>query len=99
MVGDEFVVVVDEWGVGSQPNLYNKAMLPTTPFIYYDNKLVTSKDWPTEKLKVAGETVDPNTVGKVYEYCKMPLLSTQFRENAVLQAGVPVTIWGSAVHD
>lgn len=29
----------------------------------------------------------------------VPLLSTQFRENAVLQADVPVTIWGSTVHD
>ncbi|NNJ87460.1 MAG: hypothetical protein HKP20_09855 [Akkermansiaceae bacterium] len=85
-------------GVGNQPNLYNKALLPTTPFIYFDNKLVTSKDWPTEKLKIAGEKIDPNSIGMVYEYRKMPLLSTQFRENAVLQAGVPVTIWGSAVH-
>jgi hypothetical protein len=24
-------------GIGSQPNLYNKAMLPLIPFIYYDN--------------------------------------------------------------
>ncbi|MFK7912199.1 MAG: sialate O-acetylesterase [Akkermansiaceae bacterium] len=86
-------------GVGNQPNLYNKAMLPTTPFIYFDNKMVTSKDWPTEKLKIAGEKIDPNSIGKVYHYRKMPLLSTQFRDNAVLQAGVPVTIWGSAVHD
>ena len=73
-------------------------MLPATPFIYFDNKLVTSENWPEEKLKVAGEMIDPATVGKLYEYRKMPLLSTQFRDNAVLQAGVPVTIWGSAVH-
>jgi len=86
-------------GVGNQPNLYNKALLPATPFIYHDHKLVTSKDWPDEKLTVAGEVIDPATVGKSYEYRKMPLLSTQFRDNAVLQAGVPVTIWGSAVHD
>ncbi len=86
-------------GVGFQPNLYNRALLPTTPFIYYDNKLVTSKAWPDEKLKVDGEVIDPSTVGKLYEYRKMPLLSTQFRTNAVLQADAPVTIWGSAVHD
>jgi len=81
--------------VGFQPNLYNKALLPMTPFIYFDGKMVTSKTWPDEKLKVAGETIDPATVGKVYEYRKMPLLSVQFRNDAVFQAGRPVTIWGS----
>jgi hypothetical protein len=82
-------------GIGSQPSLYNKALLPLAPFIYYDNKLVTSKDWPAGSLKVAGETIDPSSVGKVYAYRKMPLLSQQFEDNAVLQAGKPVTIWGS----
>ncbi|MDT8389157.1 MAG: sialate O-acetylesterase [Lentisphaeria bacterium] len=86
-------------GIGFEPNVYNKALLPMTPFIYYDNKLVTSETWPDEKLKIHGETIDPSTIGLVYEYRKMPILSTQFRDNAVLQAGVPVTIWGSAVHD
>lgn len=84
--------------VGFQPNLYNKALLPATPFIYYDNEMVLSKTWPDEKLKIAGETIDPSTIGKSYEYRKMPVLSTQFRDNAVLQAGQPVTIWGIAVH-
>jgi len=82
-------------GVGFQPSLYNKALLPLAPFIYYDNKLVTSKDWPDGSLKVAGKTIDPSSVGNVYEYRKMPLLSQQFEDNAVLQAGKPVTIWGS----
>ncbi|MBC8372777.1 MAG: hypothetical protein H8E53_04225 [Planctomycetes bacterium] len=86
-------------GVGFQPNLYNKALLPMTPFIYYDNKLVTTKTWPDEKLKIAGVVIDPGTIGKKNEYRRMPLLSTQFRDNAVLQAGAPVTIWGSAIHD
>ncbi len=86
-------------GVGFQPNVYNRALLPMTPFITYDNKLVTRETWPDEKLKVAGVVVDPKTVGKLAEWRKMPLLSTQFRDNAVLQAGVPVTIWGSAIHD
>jgi len=86
-------------GVGPQPNLYNKALLPTTPFIYFDQKPVTSETWPEEKLTVAGQVIDPSTVGNAYEYRKMPLLSTQFRDDAVLQAGVPVTIWGSAIHD
>ena len=86
-------------GVGFQPNLYNRALLPMTPFIYYDNQLVTSGTWPDEGLKINGVVPDPNSVGKMYEWRKMPLLSTQFRDNAVLQAGVPITIWGSAVHD
>lgn len=86
-------------GIGFQPNLYNKALLPMTPFIYFDNKLVTSKDWPDEKLKVDGVEINPDSVGKLAEWYKMPLLSTQFRENAVFQAGVPITIWGSVLHD
>jgi len=86
-------------GVGWQPNLYNKALLPATPFIFYDNKMVLKKDWPEEKLKVDGIEIDPNSIGKVYQYRKMPILSTQFRDKAVLQAGKPVTIWGSAIHD
>ena len=44
-------------------------------------------------------TPDPSQTGLLYEYRKMPLLSTQFVKNAVFQAGVPVTIWGSAIHD
>ena len=86
-------------GVGFQPNIYNKALLPLTPFIYYDHKLVTSRDWQDEKLKVDGVEINPDTVGKLAEWLRMPLLSTQFRENAVFQAGVPITIWGSVMHD
>lgn len=86
-------------GIGKQPNLYNAALLPATPFIAFDGKMVTSESWPQEGLKIAGVEIDPATVGKVYEYRKMPLLSTQFRDNAVLQCDKPVTIWGSAVHD
>ena len=66
-----------------------------TPFICFDNEMITSRTWPDEKLKVAGERIDPATVGKIHEYRKMPLLSVQFRDNAVFQAGRPVTIWGS----
>lgn len=82
-------------GIGSQPNIYNKAMLPLVPFIYYDNKLVTSRDWPGGKIVIANEKVDTSMDGKMYLYRKMPLLSQQFDDNAVLQAGKPVTIWGS----
>lgn len=86
-------------GVGFQPNLYNKALIPLTPFICYDNKPVTSQSWPGGALKVDGVRIDPNSIGLANEYRKMPLLSNQFRDNAVLQADQPVTIWGSAVHD
>ncbi len=82
-------------GIGFQPNLYNKAMLPATPFVVYDQKLVTSKTWPDDHLKVDGAVVDPSTVGLMAEYRKLPILSTQFRDNAVLQAGQPVVIWGA----
>jgi len=86
-------------GVGFRPGLYNRALLPMTPFIQYDHQPVTSRTWPDDPLKIAGYQPDPSEGGKQYEYRKMPLLSAQFRDNAVLQAGRPVTIWGSAVHD
>ena len=86
-------------GVGFQPNLYNRALLPMTPFIHYDHELVTSATWPDAELKISGAVADPKAAGKKYEWRKMPLLSTQFRDNAVLQAGVPITFWGSALHD
>jgi hypothetical protein len=84
-------------GAGNQPNLYNQALLPLAPFIYYDHELVTSKTWPGGVLAVEG--VEPAAAGKLAEYRKMPLLSAQFRDNAVLQAGQPVVIRGSALHD
>ena len=83
-------------GVGPQPNLYNKALLPMTPFAYYDNKIVIKANWPHDPPKIAGYTPDPNAGGLAYDYRKFPILSTQFRDNAVLQHGKPVTIWGSA---
>ena len=93
-------------GIGDLPNLYNRAMLPLAPFITYDHKLVSSKPmspdiqaWPDSPIKVAGVEVDLSTVGLKYEYRKMPLLSNQFRDNAVLQAGQPIVIRGSALHD
>jgi hypothetical protein len=82
-------------GIGSQPCIYNKAMLPLVPFIYYDNKLVTSRDWPGGKILIAGEKIDTSEDDKVYGYRKMPLLSQQFDDNAVLQSEKPVIIWGS----
>ena len=86
-------------GIGFQPNLYNRALLPMTPFIYYDQKRVTAESWPDEKLKVAGVVPAAGSEGLLYEWRKMPLLSTQFRENAVLQADQPITFWGSVLHD
>ena len=37
-------------GVGFVPNLYNRALLPMTPFVYFDNKLVTAKTWPDDPV-------------------------------------------------
>ncbi len=82
-------------GIGWQANLYNKALLPMTPFIHYDQQMVTAKSWPEQKLQVVGQTIDPDSVGKTHDYRKMPLLSTQFRDDAIFQADQPVTIWGS----
>lgn len=85
-------------GVGELPNLYNKAMLPMVPFIYHDQKLVVSSDWPDPRLKLAGGEVDneeAKAANRKQEYHKMPLLSQMFRDNAVFQAGMPVTIWGA----
>jgi len=86
-------------GVGFQPNLYNQALLPMTPFIQFDQKMVTRDSWPDDALKIHGHTPDANAVGLKQEWAKMPILSTQFRDNAVLQAGVPITFFGSALHD
>lgn len=86
-------------GIGFEPNLYNTTLLPMTPFIRYDHKLVTAEDWPGDKLKVAGVVPEPGSEGILYEWRKMPILSTQFRDNAVLQAGRPITFWGSVLHD
>jgi sialate O-acetylesterase len=86
-------------GVGFQPNLYNKALLPTTPFMFYDNEVVLESSWPDAPIKIAGVEIDPSTVGLLNEYRKMPILSSQFVDNAVLQAGKPITFWGSAIHD
>lgn len=86
-------------GVGNQPNLYNKALIPATPFIFFDQKPVISETWPDNPMKIAGVEPDPNAGGLLEEYRKMPIVSTQFRENAVLQADKPLVIWGSAIHD
>ncbi len=82
-------------GIGFQPNLYNKSLLPMTPFIVYDHKLVTQKDWPDTELKVDGMVPDPSRGGLLAEYRKLPILASQFRDGAVLQAGEPVVIWGA----
>ncbi len=86
-------------GVGFRSNVYNRELLPLTPFIYYDHNLVLSKDWPDDPIRISGVEYDPSAGGRLYEYRKMPLLSTQFRDNAVIQCDKPVTFWGSAIHD
>lgn len=83
-------------GAAWLPNLYNRSLLPTTPFIYFDNELVTSKTWPGgHPLQIAGVKPNPELFGKLNDFRSLPLLSSQFRNDAVFQADVPVTIWGS----
>ena len=101
-------------GVGRLPNIYNEAMLPLTPFIYFDHKLVVSDQWelahimmpdhpiemmtwPMEYIPLADREVDPTTYGIMCKYRRLPLLSPQFRDGGVIQAGVPTRIYGAAV--
>ena len=84
-------------GIGFRPALYNSSLLPAAPFIEYDHKPVTRATWPDQPMKIAGLEIDPNSVGRVNDYRKMPLLSSQFRDNAILQADAPIKIFGSAV--
>jgi len=81
-------------GIGGKPNIYNQAMLPMAPFTYYDKEFVTAATWKGE-FKVDGVEMKPT--GILDECRKMPLLSSQFVNNAVLQADQPVTIWGSTL--
>jgi sialate O-acetylesterase len=81
-------------GIGGKPNIYNQAMLPLAPFTYYDQEFVTAATWKGE-FKVDGVETAPT--GILEECRKMPLLSSQFVDNAVLQADQPVTIWGSTL--
>ena len=41
-------------GVGTMPGIYNKAMLPLTPFIYFDNKLVVSNQLELKNIRIPG---------------------------------------------
>lgn len=101
-------------GVGTEPSIYNKAMLPLTPFIFFEHKLVVSNQhdldyikipnppfeimtWPLEYLPLADRKVDPTTYGIQLEHVSLPLLSPQFRNGAVIQAGVPTRLYGAAL--
>jgi sialate O-acetylesterase len=81
-------------GIGGKPNIYNQALLPMAPFTYYDKEFVTAATWKGD-FKVDGVETAPT--GILEECRKMPLLSSQFVNNAVLQADQPVTIWGSSL--
>jgi len=81
-------------GIGWLPNLYNRALLPMTPFIFYEHKLVTSDTWPDNPIKVAGVVKDPMSRKR-----GAALLASQYRDDAVIQAGVPTPFWGDAPAD
>ena len=40
--------------IGEKPNVYNKANLPLTPFVFYDHKLVVSHQWDLDTIKIPG---------------------------------------------
>jgi hypothetical protein len=83
-------------GAGPQPNLYNQALLPASPFILFDNQPVTSATWSDNPVKVFGIEPPAEVSPLMEEFRKMPILSSQFVDHAVLQADKPVTIWGAA---
>ena len=41
-------------GVGRLPSIYNRAMLPLTPFIFFEKKLVISKQWDVKQVQIPG---------------------------------------------
>lgn len=77
-------------GVGTLPNLYNRALLPLTPFIYYDHKLVTSDTWPDNPIRVAGVDLGPAWKRRGVS------LASQYRDDGVIQAGAATPFWGDA---
>ena len=78
-------------GVGTLPNLYNRALLPLTPFIYYDHKLVAADTWPDDPIKVADVVRQPAWKRRGV------WLASQYRDDCVIQAGVPTPFWGRAL--
>ncbi len=100
-------------GAGSLPSLYNGAMLPMTPFVVYDHKFVVSDQWdldtirmdidvpfftwPMKYFALAGETIDPRSYGLQHKHRALWLLSPQFENHAVIQAGVPTRLYGKAI--
>jgi hypothetical protein len=53
--------------------------------------------WPMDHFKVAGVEKDPSTYGLQEEYRRLNLLSPQFANHAVIQAGVPTRLYGKAL--
>ncbi len=51
---------------GARPGIYNKAMLPLTPFVVYDHKLVVSDQWDLDHIKIPG-------IQEPFEFMTWPL--------------------------
>jgi hypothetical protein len=85
-------------GVGLAPNIYNKAMLPLSPFVYFKNKLQTTKWEMPNDGKSRGPITKRSVLleSKPYKFDKKHLLASHLQENAVIQANMPVTFSGAA---
>lgn len=81
---------------GNLPGLYNRSLLPTTPFISLGNKLFTTRSFPREPLKIAGRELPVKRHPLQEKYSKLSLLSSQFRNGVVIQADQDTTFWGEA---
>ncbi|MDT8389056.1 MAG: sialate O-acetylesterase [Lentisphaeria bacterium] len=40
--------------IGEKPSVYNQAILPLTPFVFYDHKLVVSRQWDLDYIAIPG---------------------------------------------
>ncbi len=67
-------------------NLYNKAGLPALPFAYFEGKQYFLEDQPANQAKAEQPTAKNSYLQP----------STLLRNQAVLQRGLPVPVWGHA---
>jgi hypothetical protein len=72
-------------------NLYNEAGLPATPFAYFDGKQLFNEDDPVivENAKAEAE--------RKWGKKTVLLVSSLFRDHAVIQRNIPVPVWGHGI--
>jgi hypothetical protein len=72
-------------------NLYNAAGLPATPFAYFDGKQLFNEDDPVI-VDAARMEAERKWGKKTYL-----LVSSLFRDHAVIQRNLPVPVWGHGI--